>query len=160
MVASNATMVKGFGKRRRTQTLFLIPRSWDWTQGPGRFDRLLMELDRTDSRSNLGANALLGVSLTLTRASAETACCIEPWPMERKPVMPLPMMNIINDEKHAGMICPFKLMVIPAGFKTFRCPIRCCEEIYHALRARLGAKVSEAERLRVIPTWSKYRTCG
>ncbi len=47
-------------------------------------------------------------------------------------------------------------MMIPTGLKTFRDALRCGAEIFHALRARLEAKVSEAEELRVIPTRSKY----
>ena len=55
------------------------------------------------------------------------------------------------------MICPFKnSWSFPTGFKTFRDALLCGTEIYHALRARLEPKVSEAEGLCVIPTWSKY----
>jgi enolase len=70
------------------------------------------------------------------------------------------MMNIINRQEHAGN--DLSLQEIHGdsnGLKTFRDTLRCGAEIYHALGARLEAKVSAAEGQRVIPAWSKCRTC-
>jgi enolase len=70
---------------------------------------------------------------------------------ECKPVMPPPVMSIMNGEKCDGNDLSL-FMVIAIGLKTFRDSLRCGAEIYHALRARLEAKVCEAEGQRVIPT--------
>jgi enolase 1/2/3 len=112
-----------------------------------KIDRLLIELDGTKNKSRLGANAILGVSMALARASADTANSplYRTVANGRKPVLPLPMMNIINGGKHAGNNLSFQeFMVIPAGFKTFREALRCGSEVYRALKARLEAKYGKS----------------
>ena len=99
-------------------------------------DNLLIELDGTPNKSNLGANAILGVSMAAARAAAQN---------ESKPLyqhlggdgavtLPVPMLNIINGGAHAAGSTDFQeFMVVPAGFDTFRESLRAGVEIYHAL---------------------------
>src|SRR5712691_5471300 len=112
-----------------------------------KIDRILIELDGTENRGMLGANAILGVSIAVARASADTTKS----PMYRtladgrKPSLPLPLMNIINGGKHAGNDLSFQeFMVIPAGFRTFKDALRCGVEVYHALRLRLEARYGKS----------------
>ena len=110
-------------------------------------DRLLIELDGTPNKSKLGANATLGVSMALAKASADTAGTplYHAFANDRKPILPLPLMNIINGGKHAGNDLSFQeFMVIPAGFRTFREALRCGSEVYHALRSRLESKYGKS----------------
>jgi len=112
-----------------------------------KIDRLLNELDGTENKSKLGANAILGISIALARASADTANSplYRTIADGRKLVLPLPMMNIINGGKHAGNDLSFQeFMVIPAGFKTFHEALRCGSEVHHALKARLEAKYGKS----------------
>jgi len=109
----------------------------------GKIDRILINLDGTENKGRLGANAILGVSIALARASANTAKSpiYRALAGGRKPSLPLPLMNVINGGKHAGNDLSFQeFMVIPAGFRTFKDALRCGAEIYHALRLRLEAK--------------------
>jgi enolase len=106
-------------------------------------DDTITRLDGTENKSRLGANALLGVSVAVARAAADSAKV----PLyrillkNRRPLLPLPMLNIINGGKHAGNNLSFQeFMVLPAGFKSFTEALRCGSEIYHALRSRLEAK--------------------
>ncbi len=97
----------------------------------------------TDNKSNLGANAIFGVSLTLEGASAHTANSLLYRTLAdgRKPVCPA--YDEHKSEKHAGNDLPFQeLMAIQTGFKTFRDTLRCGAEIYHALRAGLRLKLA------------------
>ncbi len=108
-----------------------------------KIDRVLINLDGTENKGRLGANAILGVSIALARASAYTAksSLYRTLAEGRKPSLPLPLMNIINGGKHAGNDLSFQeFMVIPAGFRTFKDALRCGVEVYHALRLRLEAK--------------------
>ena len=110
-------------------------------------DRILINLDGTENKGRLGANAILGVSIALARASAETAKSplYRALAAGRKPSLPMPLMNIINGGKHAGNDLSFQeFMVIPAGFRTFKDALRCGAEIYHALRLRLEAKYGKS----------------
>ena len=110
-------------------------------------DRTLIDLDGTENKSRLGANAILGVSMALARATADTAktCLYRSIGNNRKPVLPLPMMNIINGGKHAGNDLSFQeFMILPAGFKTFRDALRCGSEIYHSLKDRLESKYGKS----------------
>ena len=112
-----------------------------------KIDRILIDLDGSENKGRLGANAILGVSIALARASADTAKSpiYRALAGGRKPSLPLPLMNIINGGKHAGNDLSFQeFMVIPAGFRTFRDAIRCAAEIYHALRLRLEAKYGKS----------------
>jgi len=112
-----------------------------------KIDRTLINLDGTENKVRLGANAILGVSVAVSRASADTAKS----PLYRtlaggkKPNIPLPLMNIINGGKHAGNDLSFQeFMVIPAGFRTYKDALRCGSEIYHSLKLRLEAKYGKS----------------
>jgi enolase len=108
-----------------------------------KIDRVLINLDGTENKGRLGANAILGVSIAVSRASADTAKTplYRALAGGRKPSLPLPLMNIINGGKHAGNDLSFQeFMVIPAGFKTYHEALRCGSEVYHALHDRLESK--------------------
>jgi enolase len=112
-----------------------------------KIDRVLINLDGTENKGRLGANAILGVSIALARAAADTAKLplYQTLAGERKLNLPMPLMNIINGGKHAGNDLSFQeFMVIPAGFKTFKDSLRCGVEVYHALRLRLEAKYGKS----------------
>ena len=112
-----------------------------------KIDRVLINLDGTENKGRLGANAILGVSIAVSRASADTAKSplYRALAGGRKPSLPMPLMNIINGGKHAGNDLSFQeFMVIPAGFRTFKDALRCGAEIYHALRLRLEAKYGKS----------------
>jgi enolase len=112
-----------------------------------RIDRILINLDGTENKGRLGANAILGVSVAVSRASADTAKSplYRTLAGGRKPNLPLPLMNIINGGKHAGNDLSFQeFMVIPAGFRTYKDALRCGSEIYHSLKLRLEAKYGKS----------------
>lgn len=105
-------------------------------------DRLMLELDGTANKSNLGANAMLGVSLATAYAAAKDAG----QPLYRYlggegPFsMPVPMMNIINGGAHADNNLDIQeFMIIPVGAPNFAEALRCGAEIFHALKKRLAA---------------------
>jgi len=104
-------------------------------------DQTLIELDGTDNKSRLGANATLAVSLACARAAAEEAGL----PLYRYlggagPMsLPVPMMNIINGGAHADSgIDIQEFMVIPAGIATYREALRCGAEVFHNLKKLLA----------------------
>ena len=104
-------------------------------------DQTLLELDGTENKSRLGANATLAVSLACARAAAEEAGL----PLYRYlggagPMsLPTPMMNIINGGAHAdNSIDMQEFMIIPAGLPSFREALRCGAEIFHQLRKILN----------------------
>lgn len=106
-------------------------------------DRTLLELDGSENKSNLGANALLAVSMAVARASAQEVGL----PLYRyfggsgAMELPVPMMNIVNGGAHADNNLEFQeFMVIPAGFDTFREALRAGAEIFHALKKILHDK--------------------
>jgi enolase len=99
-------------------------------------DRTIVELDGTPNKANLGANALLGVSLAVARAAAVSVGV----PLFRylggpsAATLPVPMMNVINGGKHAEGALQFQeCMVVPVGAPTFAEAIRYGSEIFHAL---------------------------
>lgn len=106
-------------------------------------DRTMMELDGTETKSRLGANSILGVSLASARAAANS---------EGKPffshlgggdadTLPVPLMNIINGGAHADNNLDFQeFMIVPHGFSTFREALRAGVETFHALKSILGAR--------------------
>ncbi|HRK58733.1 MAG TPA: phosphopyruvate hydratase, partial [Candidatus Kapabacteria bacterium] len=106
-------------------------------------DTLLLTLDGTTNKSNLGANAILGVSLACAKATAA-------WyniPLHRylggvnARVLPTPMMNILNGGKHADNTVDIQeFMVIPSGFSTFSEALRAGTEIFHHLKNVLKKK--------------------
>jgi enolase len=109
-------------------------------------DRALLELDGTDNKSNLGANALLAVSMATARAAA-TYLEIPLYRYLGGPnarTLPVPMMNIINGGAHADNNVDFQeFMVVPVGAPDFREALRIGAEVFHTLK--VGA---EEERLR------------
>ena len=103
-------------------------------------DAALLDLDGTPNKSRLGANALLGVSLAVARAAAESA----ELPLFRyvggpnAHVLPVPMMNILNGGAHADTgVDVQEFMVAPIGAPTFREALMMGTEVYHALKAVL-----------------------
>lgn len=106
-------------------------------------DRTLLELDGTENKSNLGANALLAVSMAVARASAQEAGL----PLYRyfggsgAMQMPVPMMNIINGGEHADNNLNFQeFMILPVGFDSFREALRAGAEVFHNLKKILHDK--------------------
>jgi enolase len=107
----------------------------------GSIDQILISLDGTPNKSRLGANGILGVSLAIARASAESAGMslyrYLGGPAAR--LLPVPMMNIINGGAHANNRLDFQeFMIMPVGAPTFAEALRMGSEIFHALRKALG----------------------
>ncbi|WP_456467440.1 phosphopyruvate hydratase [Methanopyrus sp.] len=99
-------------------------------------DRLMIELDGTDNKSHLGANAILGVSLAVARAAARSLgiplYCYLGGPGARR--LPVPFMNVINGGEHAGNDLDFQEhMIVPHGFDRFSEALRAGTETYHVL---------------------------
>lgn len=106
-------------------------------------DRLLIELDGTPNKSRLGANAILGISMAIARASSLAAgvplYAYLGGPMATR--IPVPMMNILNGGKHAENSVDFQeFMVMPIGAPTFAEALRYGTETFHALKKILGKK--------------------
>ena len=105
-------------------------------------DEQMRELDGTDNYSNLGANAVLGVSMAVARAAAKSLDV----PLYRylgganASVLPVPMFNIINGGAHANNSVDFQeFMIMPFGFDKFSDALRAATEIYHTLKGLLNA---------------------
>ena len=103
-------------------------------------DQLLIELDGSDNKSNLGANALLGASMAVAVAQAESNAL----PLYtylggvNAHVLPVPMMNILNGGAHADNTVDFQeYMIMPVGAQSFAEALRWCSEIYHTLKSLL-----------------------
>ena len=106
-------------------------------------DKILIDLDGTDNKANIGANAILAVSLAVAKAAAQDA---------NKPLykylsksksfkIPVPMMNILNGGAHAdNPINIQEFMIIPARFDTYRDALRAGAEIFHALKDNLKSE--------------------
>jgi enolase len=106
-------------------------------------DNRMIELDGTHNKANLGANALLGVSLATAHAMAaeEGRPLWQRLANGRAPVLPVPMMNIINGGAHANNSVDMQeFMVLPYGFDSFSDSLRCGVEIFHALKSVLNGK--------------------
>jgi enolase len=102
-----------------------------------RLDRALIELDGTPTKSRLGANALLGVSLAAAHAAAgDRRQALWTWLADgRAPLLPLPMMNVINGGAHADNRVDFQeFMILPTGAGSFAEALRWGAEVFHALR--------------------------
>ena len=116
---------------------------WDATE-QREIDAALLELDGTENKSRLGANAILGVSLAVAKASANSLGL----PLYRylggvhAHVLPVPMMNILNGGAHTGWQSTDaqEFMVMPLGAPSFSEGVRWGAEIYHALKSVLKAK--------------------
>jgi len=106
-------------------------------------DRTMIELDGTETKARLGANAILAVSMACARAAAdESGLSLYRYLGGAAPMqMPVPMMNIINGGAHADNPLDIQeFMIIPAGLPTFREALRAGVEIFHALKKILHAE--------------------
>ena len=106
-------------------------------------DGAMIDLDGTENKGRLGANAILGVSLATAKAAADARSL----PLYRyiggvdSNLLPVPMMNILNGGAHADNPIDFQeFMVMPVGAPTFSEALRCGAEIFHALKSALHAK--------------------
>jgi enolase len=106
-------------------------------------DKILIELDGTENKSNLGANAVLAVSMACARAAA----AFQQMPLYRyigganAKVLPVPMMNIINGGAHADNNVDFQeFMIMPVGAESFSEALRAGAEIFHNLKKVLSTK--------------------
>ena len=106
-------------------------------------DQVLLDLDGTPFKSNLGANAMLGVSLACARlaAKAHNLPLYQYLGGPNAKVLPTPMMNVINGGAHADSTVDFQeFFIIPAGFKTFKEALRAGVETFHCLKSVLKEK--------------------
>jgi len=111
-------------------------------EGQIALDKAMIELDGSANKSNLGANAILGVSLAAARAAAQSSGL----PLYRyvgganARLLPVPMMNIINGGAHADNPIDFQeFMIMPVGAPTFSDAVRMGSEIFHTLKKELAA---------------------
>ena len=106
-------------------------------------DRRLIELDGTPTKSRLGANAVLGVSLAAAHATA-AARGVPLWRHlggEAASILPVPMMNVLNGGAHADNSVDFQeFMIVPCGARSFSECMRVGTEVYHQLKATLHAR--------------------
>lgn len=114
-------------------------------------DAIMLELDGTENKGNFGANAILGASLAVAKAAAESA----ELPLYKyvgganANMLPTPMMNILNGGEHADNNADFQeFMIMPVGATSFAEALRWCAEIYHTLKkvlheAGLGGGVGD-----------------
>nr|ADH95417.1 enolase [Steinernema carpocapsae] len=106
-------------------------------------DKFMIELDGTENKSNLGANAILGVSLAVAKAGA----CQKGVPLYKhladlagvaQVVLPVPAFNVINGGSHAGnKLAMQEFMILPVGAKSFKEAMRMGSEIYHYLKSEI-----------------------
>src|SRR6056297_730764 len=111
----------------------------------GAIDRALIDLDGTDNKSRLGANALLGVSLANAQAVAaargQTLCASLLADSGHSPSLPVPMMNILNGGAHAdNRVDIQEFMVMPVGLPDFPSALQAGTEIFHALKSTLKSR--------------------
>ncbi|MCP2239942.1 enolase [Thermohydrogenium kirishiense] len=106
-------------------------------------DKAMIDLDGTPNKSNLGANAILGVSLAVAKAAAEEVGL----PLYQylggvnAKILPVPMMNILNGGKHADNNVDIQeFMIMPVGAQSFHEALRTCAEVFHNLRSVLKSK--------------------
>ncbi|MBN1593463.1 MAG: phosphopyruvate hydratase [Candidatus Coatesbacteria bacterium] len=106
-------------------------------------DQVMVELDGTENKSKLGANAILGVSLAVAKAAAEEVGL----PLYRylggvnAKVLPVPMVNVINGGVHAdNPLDVQEFMIVPVGAATFATAMQMCSEVFHTLKGLLKKK--------------------
>ena len=105
------------------------------------FDEILLTLDNSENKSNLGANTLLSLSMSFTKALA-LANNLETFEIFDKDYksyqIPVPLMNILNGGKHAILSSDFQeYMIIPLGFENYSDAINCCVKIYWTIKSYL-----------------------
>lgn len=110
-------------------------------------DRIMIEEDGTENKSNLGANSMLSVSLAAARCAADTLNL----PLYQyigglnTYVLPVPMMNVINGGEHAGNELDFQeFMIMPVGAKSFSEALRICAEVYHHMKKIIAKKYGKS----------------
>ena len=121
----------------------LIGKEWDQRS----LDEKMITLDGTANKGRLGANAILGVSMAFSKATAESQNIslykyFSKIAKTKNPIsLPVPMMNILNGGKHAENSTDFQeFMIMPIGAKSFKEALRCGAEIFHALKKILRDK--------------------
>lgn len=109
----------------------------------GAIDKRMLELDGSNDKSNLGANAILAVSLAAAKASAQA----QNTPLykliggEGANVLPVPMMNVLNGGEHASNNVDIQeFMIMPVGAESFSEALRWCAEVFHSLKKNLESK--------------------
>ncbi len=124
------------------ETIFEALEGIDATE-QAQIDNILLELDGTEFKTKLGANAILAVSLAAAKAAAE----YHQLPLYkylggvRANLLPTPMMNILNGGKHADNTVDIQeFMIMPVGAPTFTDAVRVCTEVFHSLRNVLHSK--------------------
>lgn len=108
----------------------------------GELDAILIELDGTENKSRLGANAIIGTSMAVCKAAADSVkkplfeyICRDVSGQELRYELPVPMMNVINGGKHAGNELSIQeFLILPCGFDRFSENLRAGVECYHALK--------------------------
>src|SRR6266513_1786446 len=117
-------------------------RGWD-ARDQAKIDNRLIELDGTPNKRNLGANAILGVSLAVAHAAAhaEGVSLFRYLGGADAHVLPVPMMNILNGGVHSDAPIDFQeFMIVPRGAPSFSEALRYGTEVYHALKSVLKAR--------------------
>ena len=139
-----ATSARACSRRSRTSTPRSARRSSASTRPSRRLiDKTLIELDGTDNKSRLGANAILAVSCAVAKAAAEESSL----PLYRylggagEMQLPVPLMNVINGGAHANnKIDLQEFMLVPIGAPTFREALRYGAEVFHTLKKMIDAR--------------------
>jgi enolase len=106
-------------------------------------DEVMLELDGTENKAKLGANAILGVSMALAHLSAKLAGkpLYDAISHGKGVTLPAPFMNVVNGGAHADNTIDFQeFMIVPGGFKTFREGLRAGVEVFHALKSVLKGR--------------------
>jgi enolase len=137
---------KGVVKAAENVTDLIAPEISGLKADPIKIDELMIELDGTHTKSKLGANAILSVSMALARAAAASArlplyaYIRKAYGLKHKNfIIPAPMLNIVNGGKHADSgINIQEFMIVPTGVAKFSDAIRAGSEIYHTLKAILS----------------------
>jgi enolase len=117
-------------------------KNWD-SHNQAKIDKQMIEMDGSPNKKNLGANALLGVSLAVAHAAAaaEKQSLFRYLGGSDARVLPVPMMNILNAGAHSDAPIDFQeFMIVPRGVPTFAEGLRCGAEIFHALKGVLKAR--------------------
>jgi enolase len=132
---------KGVTKAVANVDKIIVPalRGWD-ARDQARIDNKMIELDGTPNKKNLGANALLGVSLAVAHAAAaaENLSLFRYLGGPDAKVLPVPMMNILNGGAHSDAPIDFQeFMIMPKGAPTFAEALRYGAEVFHALKSVL-----------------------
>ncbi len=108
-----------------------------------KIDKILLDLDGTENKSKLGANAILGVSLAAARAAAadKKNPLYKYLGKSQANLLPVPLMNILNGGEHADNNLDIQeFMIVPAGFNSIRTALQAASEVFHTLKAILKKK--------------------